>query len=76
MKEHETNTNSFARHDPLLTDKECCAILGIAKPTFHKCVARGLIPRPVKLGHLSRWPRSEIIAVIENAKAARHQTKS
>lgn len=57
--------------DPLLTDKEGCAILGIARPTWHKWVQRGLIPKPVKLGHLSRWPRSEVIAVIKRAKAAR-----
>lgn len=62
---------TFQLPDPLLTDRESCEILGIARPTFHKWVARGLVPRPVKLGHLSRWPRSEIVAVIENAKAAR-----
>ncbi|WP_458358887.1 helix-turn-helix transcriptional regulator [Tabrizicola fusiformis] len=29
------------------------------------------VPRPVKLGGLSRWPLSEILAVIDKAKAAR-----
>lgn len=66
-----TGNLDFAHADPLLTDKEGCAILGIAKPTWHKWVQRGLIPKPVKLGHLSRWPRSEVLEIIERAKAAR-----
>ncbi len=57
--------------DPLLTAQEACNILGIAKPTFWKWAAAGKIPRAVKLGTLSRWPRSEIIGVIEKAKADR-----
>lgn len=73
MSNHlQNSTAHFEHHDPLLNDVEGCAILGIAKPTWHKWVKRGLIPKPVKLGHLSRWPRSEILAVIENAKAARN----
>lgn len=73
MSNHLQNTTAhFEHNDPLLNDVEGCAILGIAKPTWHKWVKRGLIPKPVKLGHLSRWPRSEILAVIENAKAARN----
>ncbi|WOH79008.1 helix-turn-helix domain-containing protein [Bradyrhizobium sp. BEA-2-5] len=64
-------STTYEHHDPLLTDIEGCAILGIAKPTWHKWVRRGLIPKPVKLGHLSRWPRSEIVDVIKRAKAAR-----
>ncbi|WP_084697260.1 helix-turn-helix domain-containing protein [Paracoccus sp. S4493] len=64
-------TAQYEHADPLLTDKEGCAILGIAKPTWWRWVRDGIIPKPVKLGSLSRWPRSEILAVIENAKAAR-----
>jgi predicted DNA-binding transcriptional regulator AlpA len=57
--------------DPLLIARESAAILQISVPTFWRHVANGLIPKPVKLGGLSRWPRSEILAVIETAKAAR-----
>lgn len=60
-----------AIQDPLINDRECCAILGIARPTFWKWVANGTIPKPVKLGALSRWPRSEIVGIVEKAKAAR-----
>jgi predicted DNA-binding transcriptional regulator AlpA len=58
-------------NDPLLTAKEGAAILQISVPTFWRRVADGTVPRPVKLGGLSRWPKSEILSVIEAAKAAR-----
>lgn len=57
--------------DPLLKDREGAAMLGISVPTFWRRVADGTIPKPIKLGALSRWPQSEILAVIERAKAAR-----
>jgi predicted DNA-binding transcriptional regulator AlpA len=57
--------------DPLLIARESAAILQVSVPTFWRRVADGTIPKPVKLGGLSRWPRSEILGVIEAAKAAR-----
>ncbi len=58
--------------DPLLTAREGAAFLQISIPTFWRRVADGTVPKPVKIGSLSRWPRTEIVAVIENAKAQRH----
>ena len=58
-------------NDPLMTDKEGAALLGVSVPAWHKWVRAGRIPKPIKLGWLSRWPRSEIVAVIDKAKAAR-----
>lgn len=63
---------TYAHHDPLLTDKEAARVLGISTPTFWRWKKDGTIPQPVKLGGLSRWPRSEILDVIEKAKAARN----
>lgn len=57
--------------DPLLTGREVAVMLGISLPSVFRRVSDGTIPRPVKLGAASRWPQSEIIAVIEAAKAAR-----
>lgn len=57
--------------DPLLTAREAAPLLGVSIPTFWRRVADGTIPKPVKLGALSRWPQSEILQVIETAKAAR-----
>ena len=57
--------------DPLLTVREGAAQLNVSVPTFWRRVADGTIPRPVKLGGLSRWPQSEIAGVIQKAKARR-----
>lgn len=59
--------------DPLLRDRECAAILGISVPIFWRRVADGTVPKPIKLGALSRWARSDIDAVIKTAKAQRGQ---
>ncbi len=64
---------TFGSSDLLLTVKESSALLRISVPTFWRRVADGTIPKPVKLGGLSRWPRSEILEVIEAAKARRQR---
>lgn len=57
--------------DPLLTARESAAVLQISIPTFWRRVADGTVPPAVKIGALSRWPRSEILAAIEDAKGRR-----
>ena len=57
--------------DLLLTDREAAALLRVGVSTFHRWVAKGLVNKPLKLGGTSRWPQSEILAVIEAAKAKR-----
>lgn len=57
--------------DPLLTARESAKYLQVSIPTFWRRVADHTVPKPVKIGNLSRWPRSEILAVIETAKAQR-----
>lgn len=57
--------------DPLLSDKEAATLLSICSRTLRRHVAKKLVPEPIKIGGLTRWPRSEIMAVIERAKAAR-----
>lgn len=61
--------------DPLFTAGEGSKFLGISVPTFWRHVSQGKLPKPIKLGHLSRWPRSELMQVIENAKKARDELK-
>lgn len=58
-------------NDHLIRDSDAAVMLGCSKATFWRRVADGTFPRPVKIGSMSRWPESEIIAVIENAKAQR-----
>jgi predicted DNA-binding transcriptional regulator AlpA len=63
-------------NDPLVRDKEGAAILGVSVPTFWRRVADNTVPKPIKIGGSSRWPRSEILAVIEEAKAARTRSSN
>lgn len=56
--------------DPLLTAREGAALIPCSLPTWWRWVANGTLPPAVKLGGMSRWPQSEILAVIEKAKAA------
>jgi predicted DNA-binding transcriptional regulator AlpA len=57
--------------DPLLTAREGAALIPCSLPTWWRWVANGTLPPAVKLGGMSRWQQSEILAVIEKAKAAR-----
>ena len=57
--------------DPLIRDGDADGMLGCSKATFWRRVADGTVPRPVKIGGMSRWPKSEIDAVIDWAKAQR-----
>ena len=53
--------------DPLLKAKEVADFLQVSIPTLYRRVADGTLPRPVKLGGLSRWSQSEILAAIKVA---------
>ena len=55
----------------LIRDSQAATLLACSKATFWRRVSDGTIPRPVKIGGMSRWPRSEILAVIEQAKVDR-----
>lgn len=61
--------------DPLLTGREAAPLLGMSYQSFLRHVRDGRVPKPLKMGALSRWPSSEILAVIEAAKAARDARK-
>ena len=56
----------------------CCALAGGSRPihkaTWHRHVRSGTMPRPVKVGALSRWLRSEVeasLASMIEGRAAR-----
>jgi predicted DNA-binding transcriptional regulator AlpA len=57
--------------DPLMSAPEGATMLDVSVPTFWRRVADGTVPKPIKIGSLSRWPRSEILGVIDAAKARR-----
>ncbi|MEM9232519.1 MAG: helix-turn-helix domain-containing protein [Pseudomonadota bacterium] len=55
-------------HDPLMSDREVASFLGVGRSTVWHWVSVGVIPRPLKLGGLSRWRQSTIQNVIERAE--------
>lgn len=57
--------------DQYLTDAEVAKRLGLSKATIWRHAKAGLLPKPVKLGHASRWPESDIQAVMDRLKAER-----
>ena len=56
----------------LISDVELAEILGCSRTTVWRRVADGTLPKPVKLGGLSRFVLSEQIGVVEAAMAARN----
>jgi predicted DNA-binding transcriptional regulator AlpA len=61
--------------DDLLDIKAACQFLGgsraINRVTLYRGIQDGRFPKPVKIGSLSRWLRTELQAVIDNAAKER-----
>ncbi len=57
--------------DLLLSARESATRLSISLPTFWRRVADGTVPKPLKIGSLSRWPQTDIEAVIAAARDRR-----
>ncbi|WP_300546569.1 helix-turn-helix domain-containing protein [Roseovarius sp.] len=60
-----------SKTDRLLSVKETARSLGCSVATVWRHAADGTISKPVKIGGMTRWPESEITALIESAKAER-----
>ncbi len=56
----------------LISDVEVAEILSCSRTTVWRRVADGTLPKPLKLGGLSRFVLSEINARVESAMAARN----
>ena len=56
----------------LVSDVETAALLGCSRATVWRRVADGTLPKPIKIGGLSRFVLSEINATVESAMAARN----
>src|SRR5262245_2085669 len=56
----------FAHHlRVFLTARDVAAVLGCAPSTVHKYVTEGKLPRPTKIGRLTRWRRDQLLAFLE-----------
>ncbi|MBG6199963.1 putative DNA-binding transcriptional regulator AlpA [Labrenzia sp. EL_13] len=62
---------SANQRDRLIRDVDGAELLGCSRATFWRRVNDGTVPEPVRIGGMSRWPVSEIIAVINKAKEQR-----
>ncbi len=61
---------------PALLDVKAVAALFQSSPaTIWRRVNDGTLPRPVRIGGMTRWARDEIDAVIENAKRTRDEAE-
>ncbi len=59
------------RPDRLLRDTEAATMLGVARSTFHRWVADGELPKPVKMGGCTRWWQSELEGYLTDLSDAR-----
>jgi excisionase family DNA binding protein len=55
----------------LLPLKEAALAIGVSVREVYRLIARGELPRPVKVGRATRIPESEVAAYIENLKRRR-----
>lgn len=52
---------------PALVDaKACAAYLSVSLSTWHRLVANGKAPRPVKVGRLTRWRIADLEAYVSS----------
>jgi len=65
-------SRGLTMQDQLIRDTEGAELLGASVSTFWRRVSDGTIPRPIKIGGMSRWKRSEIQDVIDRADKARN----
>jgi len=55
----------------LLTDIELAKMLGCSRSTIWKWAADGILPKPLKIGGMSRWKETEGYDVICRAESER-----
>jgi predicted DNA-binding transcriptional regulator AlpA len=54
----------------LLSATETAAALGCSRASIWRYTKAGTIPKPVKLGHLTRWRRADIESFIKSVAIA------
>jgi predicted DNA-binding transcriptional regulator AlpA len=63
------DANSNDTMDRLIRDAQGAEILGCSKATWWRRVADGTLPKPIKIGGMSRWKLSELLDVIDRLAA-------
>ena len=73
MRRNHTQLFGLESNSRLISDKEGAALYGCSVATWWRRVADGTLPKPIRIGGMSRWPISEVLEVIELAKAERDE---
>ena len=60
--------------EDLIRDTDAARIIGCSKSSFWRRVADGTFPKPVKIGGLSRWLKTDIFGAIESARQRRNES--
>ncbi len=60
-----------ANTDRLLRDTDAAALLACSRSTFWRRVADGTLPRPIRLGGISRWRAADIALAVSQAEEKR-----
>lgn len=61
-----SETTALPVVERLLRDSDGAFILNCSKATWWRRVADGTMPQPVRIGSMTRWKLSEVLAVIES----------
>ena len=74
---YEQSSDTFTQlpqgMDRLIRDTEGAEIIGGSKATWWRRVADGTLPKPIRIGSMTRWRLSELLAVINALSDAREQ---
>lgn len=59
--------------DRLLRINDVLAVISVSRASLYRMIEIGQFPRPVKIGTMSAWPVSEVVAYIDGRKRLRTQ---
>lgn len=59
----------------LISLDKVAELLDISEREVYRLIAAGELPRPVKIGRLSKLPLGEVLAYIEKLKSMRDETE-
>ncbi|ELA8731571.1 helix-turn-helix transcriptional regulator [Morganella morganii] len=60
-----TTTSSSLLDEPLVDMKFITQFTGSTDKWFYKLIQEGQFPKPIKLGHSSRWQKSQVEAWLQ-----------
>ena len=55
----------------LLSDRDGASLINCSRATWWRRVKDGTLPKPIHIGGLARWPRTEINEAIRKLREAR-----